>query len=102
MDNTQPFNLIDLDDEDSGPVVVAEPGSTRRRARTEPAAKLDINTATFEELRELPGVGPLRARRIIEWRTRNRRFDSLDDLHYVRGFGPRFVMELIPYLMVAE
>jgi competence ComEA-like helix-hairpin-helix protein len=99
VDNTQPFNLIEIDDEISGPLTV-EPA--RRRAQTEPAAKLDINTATFDELRELPGVGPLRARRIIEWRTRNRRFDSLEDLHYVRGFGPRFVMELIPYLTVAE
>lgn len=101
MDNTQPFNLVELDDCGSGPVA-SEPAAARRRARTEPALKLDINTATFEELRELPGLGPLRARRIIEWRTRNRRFDNLDDLHYVRGFGPRFVRELLPYLMVAE
>lgn len=101
MDNTQPFNLVELDEVGSGPVV-SEPAAARRRATTEPAARLDINSASFDELRELPGVGPLRARRIIEWRTRNRRFDSLDDLHYVRGFGPRFVRELIPYLMVAK
>ena len=106
-DNSKPFRLIDLEDiEDeqpaTEPIERVELAPPRRRLATEPVEKLDVNTATVEELEQLPGVGPLRARRIIAWRTRNGRFESLSDLTYVRGLGARSVMELTPYLRVAE
>lgn len=106
IDHSKPFRLIDLDDldDDSGPVVapVVATGSGRRRFATEPVEKIDLNTATVEELEELPGVGPLRARRIIAWRHRNGRFESLQDLTYVRGLGARSVQDLTPYLHVGD
>jgi competence protein ComEA len=50
---------------------------------------LDLNTATVEQLDGLPGVGPVTAQRIVEWRTRNGRFATVDQLREVEGIGER-------------
>lgn len=49
---------------------------------------LDLNTATLEQLDELPGVGPATAQAIIDERDRRGGFTSVDDLLDVRGIGP--------------
>jgi competence protein ComEA len=53
------------------------------------AASLDLNAATVEQLDGLPGIGPVTAQRIVEWRTRNGRFASVDQLREVEGIGER-------------
>nr|WP_083862605.1 ComEA family DNA-binding protein [Gordonia soli] len=50
--------------------------------------KVDLNSATEAQLDELPGVGPVTAAAIIEWRARNGRFASVDQLGEVNGIGP--------------
>ncbi|MDP4013670.1 MAG: ComEA family DNA-binding protein [Candidatus Nanopelagicales bacterium] len=52
-----------------------------------PSAVIDINRATATELEDLPGVGPVLAARIVEWRTANGPFRSVDDLLEVSGIG---------------
>lgn len=47
----------------------------------------NLNTATVDELDELPGVGPVTAQSIVDWRTENGPFRSVDDLLEVRGIG---------------
>jgi competence protein ComEA len=49
---------------------------------------LDLNTATLEQLDELPGVGPATAKAILAERERRGRFRSVEDLLDVRGIGP--------------
>jgi len=49
---------------------------------------LDVNTASTEELMLLPGIGPVKAQAIVEYRMRHGRFSSLADLKKVRGIGP--------------
>jgi competence protein ComEA len=53
-----------------------------------PAAPVDLNVATVDQLDELPGVGPATATAIVEHRSRNGAFTSVDDLLDVRGIGP--------------
>jgi competence protein ComEA len=53
------------------------------------ASPLDLNTATLEQLQTLPGVGPVLAQRILDWRTGHGRFGSVDDLRNVSGIGER-------------
>lgn len=48
---------------------------------------VNLNTATVDELDELPGVGPVTAQSIVDWRTENGSFRSVDDLLEVRGIG---------------
>jgi competence protein ComEA len=48
---------------------------------------LDLNTATPEQLDTLPGVGPVLAERIVDWRTEHGRFASVDQLREVPGIG---------------
>jgi competence protein ComEA len=49
---------------------------------------VDLNTATAEQLDSLPGVGPVLAQRIVEWRAAHGRFESVDQLREVDGIGP--------------
>jgi competence protein ComEA len=57
-------------------------------------APLDLNAATVEQLDVLPGVGPVTAQRIVDWRTRNGRFASVDQLREVEGIGERRLGQL--------
>lgn len=50
-------------------------------------APVDLNTATASELDALPGVGPVLAQRILDWRATNGRFSSVDELSEVSGIG---------------
>lgn len=48
---------------------------------------LDLNTASASDLDALPGIGPVLAQRIVDWRTENDRFGSVDQLREVTGIG---------------
>jgi competence protein ComEA len=70
----------------------AAPGSVPPQADPSAAvaaAPLDLNAATVAQLDALPGVGPVTAQRIVEWRTRNGRFATVDQLREVDGIGER-------------
>lgn len=63
-------------------------------------AKVNINTATAEELQELPGIGPGRADDIIAYRTAVGPFSRAEDLLLVPGLGPKTVDSLLDYATV--
>jgi competence protein ComEA len=58
------------------------------------APKPSLSSATAEELEELPGVGPVTAQRIVDYRAEHGPFSSVDDLDAVPGIGPTRVEQL--------
>lgn len=55
---------------------------------------VNINSASESDLEDLPGIGPVLAGRIVEWRTANGPFASVDDLGQVEGIGASVLEEL--------
>ena len=60
--------------------------------------KLDINIASEEQLVILPGIGPKKARAIVDYREGNGHFENVDQLESVHGIGPRTLEGLKPYV----
>lgn len=59
-----------------------------------PTAPVPLNTATVEQLETLPGVGPVLAQHIIDYRTQHGGFRSVDELREVNGIGDRRFADL--------
>jgi competence protein ComEA len=57
-------------------------------------APINVNTATSEQLEDLPGIGPTLAAAIVQERERNGTFKSIDDLNRVPGIGPGRLAQL--------
>lgn len=67
------------------------------------ASTININTATAEELAEfLPGIGEVKAKRIVEYREASGGFDSVDELLNVSGIGEKTLETLRPYCRVSD
>lgn len=63
-------------------------------------AKVNLNTATAEQLDTLPGVGPVTAQAILDWREENGRFGSVEDLLDVKGIGDATLAEIRDHVSV--
>lgn len=57
---------------------------------------VNLNTAGAQALEELPGVGPVTAQKIVDWRTEHGAFRAVDELLEVDGIGPKTLAELAP------
>jgi competence protein ComEA len=66
------------------------PSSAPPAAGAEPAqtGPVHLNTATLEQLDSLPGVGPVTAQKILDYRTQHGGFRSVDELDAISGIGP--------------
>ncbi|GAB10750.1 putative DNA-binding protein [Gordonia araii NBRC 100433] len=82
--------VIGVDGSPAGPPAAPAPGNDAAPA----AGKVDLNTATLEQLDALPGVGPVTAKAIVDWRAAHGRFTSVDQLAEVDGIGPARLQRL--------
>lgn len=62
--------------------------------------QLDLNSASAEELDSLPGIGPVKAKAIVDYRTSIGRFQSLEQLMEVKGIGPKIFAGLLPTVII--
>ena len=65
------------------------PSTTGPSPSSAPNAPVNLNTATLDQLDALPGVGPVLAQRILDYRTQNGPFTTIDQLQEVPGVGPK-------------
>ena len=63
-------------------------------AGSSPSAPIDLNSATLEQLESLPGVGPVTAQKILDYRQQHGAFHSLAELGGVPGIGPAHMAQL--------
>ena len=61
-------------------------------------ATVNLNTADLAGLESLPGVGPVTAQKILDWRNENGRFSSVDELLEVDGIGAKTLADLAPHV----
>lgn len=61
---------------------------------------MDINAASLDQLEQLPGIGPVFAKRIIEYRKTSGPFRNVDELMAVKGIGEKRMENLRKYVMV--
>ncbi len=76
-----------------GPAVTAT-------GRAGSGAPVRLNSASARELESLPGVGPVLAQRIIDWRDAHGRFSSVEELGEVSGIGEKLLAQLTPKVTV--
>jgi competence protein ComEA len=78
--------VVPVRGEGGGGGVETAPGTTGERVH--------LNTATLEELDTLPGIGPITAQKILDYRAEHGAFSSVEELDAVPGIGPATLAEL--------
>lgn len=63
-----------------------------------PGGLISINSASAAQLEEIPGIGPVTAKKIIEYRQTHGGFKSIDELMQVKGIGPKKLENMRPYV----
>ncbi len=61
-------------------------------------APINVNRATDKDLAEIPGIGPILGKSIIENRLRKGGYTSLDELHSIHGLGPKKISSIAKYV----
>jgi competence protein ComEA len=96
---------------ETGTTLILSQGDGRLSVHMEPmdAAKrilyhipFDLNRAQAEDLVLIPGIGPILAQRILDYRNKTQRFSRLADLQSVSGIGPKKFESFRPYLYVED
>lgn len=64
------------------------------------ASKVNLNRASADELQVLPGIGPVLAQRMVDWRKAHGRYRTVDDLQEVKGIGKKRLEQLRPLVTV--
>lgn len=80
------------------PTAVSSESVTEQTAATQQGAKLNLNTATAEELMTLPGIGEVLAGRIVAYREAHGSFSSIDELAQVEGIGEKRIDAIRDYV----
>ncbi len=73
--------------------------SASMATKAAPAEPININTASVEQLMEVPGIGLSKAQAIVQYRSTTP-FASTDDLINVKGIGEKLLAKITPYVTV--
>lgn len=73
---------------------------TNKSQNSKETLKVNINTATSEELEKLPGIGQAMASRIVTYRKENGKFSKIEDIKNVSGIGDAKFNNIKSYIYV--
>ena len=68
----------------------------------DPTFRVDVNTADWPELAQLPEMGESLAQKIVAWRKEHGPFKDLNDLRHVKGIGPKKFEAIRPFIRPIE
>jgi competence protein ComEA len=97
---------------DGSQIVIGAKGSPRGEVRvgsrnavpgsgsTTAGVVVDLNSATLDQLDTLPGVGPVLAQSIIDYRTKHGRYTKIEELQEVDGIGSKTYAQIAPHVNV--
>jgi competence ComEA-like helix-hairpin-helix protein len=74
----------------------------RAQHKNPPLAPIDLNTATLEELQQLPSIGPQMAKEIVEFRMKSGPFRRVEDLLAIKGITKQRLEKIRPYVKIAS
>jgi competence ComEA-like helix-hairpin-helix protein len=77
--------------------LLAGPAPAQKKPPPEP---MDLNSATLKQLEELPGIGPVTAKAIVDFRQKGGPFRRVEDLLVVRGISEGRLKRIRPYIFV--
>jgi competence ComEA-like helix-hairpin-helix protein len=74
--------------------------AVRADAKHLPAHSVDLNTATAEQLQQVPGIGPSTAKAIVNFRRKSGPFQRIEDLLAIKGVSKARLEKMRPYLTI--
>ncbi len=82
------------------PVAAVVDAQEKAKKLPPPSKPFDLNTATYDQFHSLPGVGPVTAQRILDYRKKSGPFLRVEDLLAVRGISAGRLEKIRQYVMV--
>jgi competence protein ComEA len=84
----------------SSTTAIVKSSSTSRSKKGVPSSAININTATIDQLEQLPGIGPVMAQKVIDFRNKYGKFKKISDIQNVAGMGAAHYAKISKYIKV--
>src|ERR1700691_2617245 len=82
-------------------LILFSASGSRADTKHPPAHSIELNTATVEQLQQVPGIGPGTAKAIVNFREKSGPFQKIEDLLAIKGISKSRLQKMRPYLTIS-